>query len=459
MPEEERGLHVIVLDKETLTTLRSGELMETKLARIAEIAKSKPKEKFTSLYHLLNKEMFLQCHQEIARDKAAGVDEVTKEEYEKNLEENFTNLVERLKKHSYKPQPALRVYIPKDGGKEQRPLGMLAYEDKIVQQGLNKIMKAIYEQDFLNCSYGFRPGLNCHDALRELGRIIMGKINYVVDADIRGFFNNVDHEWLLKFLGERIADPNIIRLINRFLKAGVMEAGRLEPTTVGTQQGGIISPILANIYLHYVLDLWFEKAIRPACHGEARLVRYADDFVCCFQYKEEAEQFYKLLKERLSKFKLEVAENKSKVIMFGRFAETDRKKLGMGKPETFDFLGFTHYCGKSKSGKFKLKRKTSKKKIKAKVRAFKLWMMRVKNDRKIHEIFETTKAKLRGHYNYYGITDNYRMNEQYQWIVTRLLFKWLNRRSQRKSFSWEKFNIYLEQNPLPDPKIYVNMAC
>lgn len=199
--------------------------METELARIAEIAKARPKEKFTSLYHLLNKEMFLQCHQELAGDKAAGIDRVTKEEYEENLDGNLNELEERLKKHAYKPQPALRVNIPKGEGKEKRPLGMLAYEDKIVQQGLKKIMQAIYEQDFLSCSYGFRPHLGCHDALRELGQILMGKINYVVDADIRGFFNNVDHEWMLKFLGERIVDPNIIRLVNRFLKAGVMEAG------------------------------------------------------------------------------------------------------------------------------------------------------------------------------------------------------------------------------------------
>jgi RNA-directed DNA polymerase len=432
--------------------------METKLARIAEIAKERPKEKFTSLYHLLNEEMFLQCHRELVADKAAGVDKVTKEEYEKKLAENLTNLVDRLKKHSYKPQPALRVDIPKDNSKEMRPLGMLAYEDKIVQQGLKKIMEAIYEQVFLSCSFGFRPAMSCHDALKELKRIIMGRVGYIVDADIRSFFNNVNHEWMIKFIGERIADPNIIRLINRFLKAGVMAEGKLEPTEMGTQQGGVISPLLANIYLHYVLDLWFEKAIRPACHGEAGLVRYADDLVVCFQYKEEAEKFYQLLKERLAKFKLEMAENKSKIIMFGRFAAIDREKQGLGKPDTFDFLGFTHYCGETKSGKFVVKRKTSRKKFKAKVKAFKQWMIKVKNHLGIHEIFEITSAKLRGHYNYYGVTDNYRMIHRYYWVVVELLFKWLNRRSQRKSFSREKFYMYLKVNPLPNPKIYVDMG-
>ncbi len=260
----------------------------------------------------------------------------------------------------------------------------------------------------------------------------------------------------MKFLEQRIGDPNFKRLINKFLKAGVMEAGKVEPTEKGTPQGGIISPILANIYLHYVLDLWFEKAIKPICRGEAEIVRYADDFVCCFQYREEAEKFYRLLKERLAKFELEIAENKSKIIMFGRFAEEDRAKKGMGKPETFDFLGFTHYCGKTRNGSFIVKRKTSRKKFKAKVKAFKNWVRAVRNQ-PIREIFETVKRKLTGHYNYYGVTHNYRMIEKYYKIVKRLIFKWLNRRSQRKSFNWDKFEMYLKLNPLPKPRIKVNM--
>jgi RNA-directed DNA polymerase len=251
--------------------------METKLARIAEIAKAKPKEVFTSLYHYLNKEMLLQCHNELSADKAAGVDEVTKEEYARNLAGNISNLVERLKKHSYKPQPVRRVYIPKDNGKEQRPLGIPAYEDKIVQLGLKKILERIYEEDFVNNSYGFRPGRSCHDALIELDKRIMGKTNYIVDADIRGFFDNVSHEWVIKFIGVRVADPNIKKLINKFLKAGVMEEGSIEPSEAGTPQGGVISPLLANIYLHYALDLWFEKAVKPRLNGEVSLVRYADD--------------------------------------------------------------------------------------------------------------------------------------------------------------------------------------
>ena len=251
--------------------------METKLARIAEIAREKPKEQFTSLYHLLNKEMLLKCHAELPANKATGIDHVTKAEYERNLEENINSLVERLKKMGFRPQPVKRTYIPKDE-KSMRPLGILAYEDKIVQQGLNKILQAIYEQDFVNHSYGFRPGRSCHDALKEVNRIIeKGKISYVVDADISGFFTHVDHEWLMKFIELRVGDPNIRKLIVKFLKAGIMEKGIYEDTEEGVAQGSGISPVLANVYLHYALDLWFRVSVKRACRGQAEIVRYADD--------------------------------------------------------------------------------------------------------------------------------------------------------------------------------------
>ena len=244
--------------------------MQTKLARIAEIAKENPKEQFTSLYHLLNEELLTQCHRELDGNKATGVDQVTKAAYEENLELNIKDLVERLKRKSYRPQPVRRTYIPKDE-KSKRPLGIPSYEDKIVQLGLNKILQAIYEQDFLNLSYGFRPGRSCHDALKALNRIIeYGKTSYIVDADIRSFFTNVNHGWLMKFLGARIKDPNIRRLIWRFLKAGVMERGTWEPTETGTPQGSLISPILANLYLHYALDLWFEIVVKRVCRGEIK---------------------------------------------------------------------------------------------------------------------------------------------------------------------------------------------
>lgn len=430
--------------------------METKLARIAEIAKEKPNEQFTSLYHLLNKEMLLECHAELDANKATGIDQVTKGEYERNLEENINSLVERLRNKAYKPQPVRRTFIPKDE-KSVRPLGILAYEDKIVQQGLNKLLQAIYEQDFVDHSYGFRPGRNCHDALKEVNRIIeKGKISYVVDADIRGFFTNVDHEWLIKFIELRIGDPNIKKLIVKFLKAGIMEKDIYEDTEAGVAQGASISPVLSNIYLHYALDLWFQVIVKKSCKGQAEIVRYCDDFVCCFQFKEDAERFYKVLIKRLAKFNLDIAEEKTKILAFGRFAADNSKRQGLGKPGTFDFLGFTHYCSNSSKGKFRVKRKTSRKKFKAKVKAFKLWLRAVRN-LGTEEIMKAVRRKLIGHYTYYGITDNSQMMDTYRFQVSKLLFKWLNRRSQRRSFSFEKFNLFLKRNPLPVPKIYVNI--
>lgn len=431
--------------------------MGTALARIAGIARNKPEEKFTSLYHHINVELLLKCHREIPAYKAAGVDQVTKAEYEVNLMENLNDLVEGLKQWSYKPQPVRRAYIPKGDGKTMRPLGILAYEDKLVQLALTRLLEPIFEQSFLSFSFGFRPGKSCHDALKALNRIIeKGKISYVVDADIRGFFDHVNHEWLMKCLEQRIADSNIKRLITRLLKAGIMVDGKWEPSDEGTVQGGSISPLMANIYLHFVLDLWFERVVKKSCRGEAEIVRYCDDFVCCFQYKEDAEKFYLELKQRLAKFGLEIAEEKSKLLAFGRFAEATCKKQGMRKPDTFDFLGFTHYCSKSRNGRFRVKRKTSRKKFTAKIKAFKLWIKEARHQG-IKDIWETVHTKLNGHYRYYGITDNSEMLYNYRYEVSKLLFKWLNRRSQRKSYDYEKFNRYLKWNPLPEPRIFVNI--
>lgn len=431
--------------------------MQTKLARIAEIAKEKPKEQFTSLYHLLNEVLLTQCHRELDGNKATGVDQVTRAAYEENLELNIKDLVERLKRKSYRPQPVRRTYIPKDE-KSKRPLGIPSYEDKIVQLGLNKILQVIYEQDFLHISYGFRPGRSCHDALKALNRIIeYGKTSYIVDADIRSFFTNVNHEWLRKFLGARITDPNIQMLIWRFLKAGVMEQGTWEPTETGTPQGSLISPILANLYLHYALDLWFEIVVKRACHGDASMIRYADDYVCCFQYKDDAERFYQaLMIKRLSKFDLQIAEEKTIILEFGRFAEENRKRKGLSKPKTFDFLGFTHYCSKSSKGNFRVKRKTSGKKFKSKVKAFKEWL-KAERHQDVKKLTKTIRANLIGHYRYYGVTDNSRALSVYKFQISKTVFKWLNRRSQRRSFTYDKFNLFLKRYPLPEPRIYVNI--
>jgi len=277
-------------------------------------------------------------------------------------------------------------------------------------------------------------------------------VSYVVEADIKGFFDHVNHEWLIKFLEHRIADSNIIRLIKRMLRAGIMEQGEYKETEDGTPQGSSVSPILANVYLHYVLDLWFEKVIKRHAKGYAGIVRYADDFICCFQHVSDANGFMVLLRERLQKFGLTLAEEKSRIIEFGKFAVANSKRDG-NKAQTFDFLGFTHYCGKSKAGKFRVKRKTSKKKLRVKLAEFKTWIKQKRNKAKMNIIMEEIKAKLRGHYQYYGVTDNSKGLATYHDFVIKMTFKWLNRRSQRRSFDWSKFKKYLEKNPLPAPRI------
>lgn len=431
--------------------------LETELARIEELTKRRPRIKLQTLVHLVNEQTLKECHNELESGKAAGIDQMTKEEYGRNLEDNIRNLVDRMKRQAYKPQPAKRVYIPKEGNGKTRALGIPAYEDKLVQKCMSKILNAIYETEFLDCSYGFRPGRSCHDALRELDSIIgHKKVRYVVDADIKGFFDNVNHEWMMKFLKERIEDPNMLRLTARFLKAGVIEDGKAYETDTGTPQGGVISPILANVYLHYVLDLWFEHKVKPECKGEAYLIRYADDFVCCFQLEEDAEKFYRELVIRMKQFSLDIAEEKTKIIEFGRIAEENRKERGEGKPETFDFLGFTHYCGRTRAGKFALKRKTSRKKFKAKLKKSKAWLKQHMHD-PVKELIKKLNKKLVGHYRYYGVSDNYKMINSFKDKVMRQMYRVLRRRGQRKRINWEKYKILLNRYPLAKPKIYVRL--
>ena len=429
--------------------------MKTEMKRIAEIARNHGK--VQTLIHHINVENLREQHKQIKAKKATGIDGVTKEKYEESLDENLTNLVDRMKRQAYKPQEVRRVYIPKDGSKEKRGLGIPAYEDKLVQRIMAKILTAIYEEKFLDMSYGFRPMKSCHDAIKRLGRIIeKKKVSYIVDMDIKGFFDNVNHEWMIKFLEHDIQDKNFIRLIKRFLKAGILEEGKHIETDQGTPQGGVVSPVLANVYLHYVLDLWFEKKVKKQNKGESFIVRYADDFVCCFQYKEEAKQFYYRLKERLSKFGLEIAENKSKIIEFGRFAEENCKRRGDGKPETFDFLGFTHYCSKSKQGWFRVKRKTSRKKQKTKIAKMKMWI-RQRMHKPLKETIKSLNRKLVGHYNYYGITDNSKSIHAFYYHTVRQLYKTLKRRTQKHRMSWERYKKLLTYMPITKPSIQVNV--
>lgn len=436
---------------------RNNETVETKLQRIADKARRDPQCRFTSLFHLMNKEFLRGCFERLRKDAAAGIDRVTKKEYEENLEENLTVLVESLHRMSYIPKPARRVLIPKPGSRKQRPLGIPALEDKIVQAGLARILTAIYEADFIDDSYGFRPDRGCHDALRALSQAVEGNpVNHIVDADIKGFFDNVSHEWMIKFLEHRIADKRVVRYIVRFLKAGVMKEGLVESSDIGTPQGGIVSPILANIYLHYSLDLWFERVFRKKCYGYARLIRYADDFVVCFQQEADAMRFRKELEDRLAMFGLELSPEKTKIIEFGPIAAIKAKRGG-GKPQTFDFLGFTHYCSRTRNGKrFRMKRITSRKKFAASIRKFEDWL-KANRTMPTRLLMEKVAGKVRGHYAYYGITDNSRGIGRYCYEVRKVLFKWLNRRGKRGCMSWNKFSDLLELFPLPVPHIQISI--
>jgi group II intron reverse transcriptase/maturase len=454
---EERRLHMGARSEETSAVHSSGEPVVTKLHRIAEKARKEPGFKFTSLYHLMNEELLRGCFQRLRKDAAAGIDKMTKDMYAENLAANLSNLIDRLHRMAYKPQPVRRKYIPKPGSTKQRPLGIPCFEDKLVQAGLVRIMESVYEQDFIEDSYGFRSSRSCHNALKALSEAVENNpTNHIVEADIKGFFDNVNQKWLIKFLAHRIEDKRIQRMVKRFLKAGVAEDGSITISDEGTPQGGVISPHLANIYLHYALDLWFEKVYRKSCTGFARLIRYADDFVVCFQYKPDAERFRAELGKRLGKFGLEVEPTKTKVMEFGRFAVQNAKRRGQ-RAETFDFLGLTHYCGTRKDGTgFRMKRVTARKKFIAKLKMFKEWLKKARI-MKTKELWQRAKAKLRGHYNYYGVTDNLRGIMRFGEEVKKLLFKWLNRRGKRNCLNWEKFLEMLKRFPLPKPRIRVSM--
>lgn len=443
--------------EETSTVHGSGDPVETKLHRIAEKARKEPNFKFTSLYHLMNEELLRGCFKRLRKDAAAGIDKMTKDMYAEKLDANLTDLVERLQRMAYIPQPVRRKYIPKPGSAKQRPLGIPCFEDKLVQAGLVRIMETVYEQDFIEDSYGFRPLRSCHKALKALSETVENKpINHIVEADIKGFFDKVNQEWLMKFLAHRIEDKRIQRMVKRFLKAGVSEDGSLTDSEEGTPQGGVISPLLANIYLHYALDRWFEKVYRKSCTGFARLIRYADDFVVCFQHKADAERFREELVKRLGKFGLEVEPTKTKVMEFGRFAVQNADRRGE-RAGTFDFLGLTHYCGTKRDGKgFRMKRATARKKFIAKLKIFKEWLKKARN-LKTKEIWKTAQAKLRGHYNYYGVTDNLRGIVRFGEEVKKLLLKWLNRRGKKNCLNWDKFQEMLKRYPLPKPRIRVRM--
>ena len=430
----------------------------TKLAFITKRSKSETQGKITSLAYLLNAEYLFECYQELKKGKAAGIDNRRIESYtDKEIGQVITETVNKMKAKKYKPKPAKRVFIEKLNGK-LRPLAIPAVIDKVVQQGIKKILEAIYEPHFLNNSYGFRPNKNCHQALKAVHKMVMTKpINWIIDVDIKGFFDNVNHQWMIECLNQKISDPNFRSIIIKFLKAGVIQEGKYYHTKQGTPQGGVLSPILANIYLHYVLDLWFERKLKRQSNGYTEIIRYADDFIIGAQTKPEAEQILKEIKERLSKFGLEASSEKTRIIEFGRYAEQNSRNRGKRKPDTFDFLGLTHYCSKSRKGNFLMKVKTNSKRMRQKTKEINQWLKAIRNQAKIKDIWKILAAKLRGHYNYYGISSNSRSIQAYYYQTMRLTFKWINRRSQKQSFNWTQFTEYLKLYPLPKPALVHNM--
>lgn len=369
---------------------------------------------------------------------------VTAKEFAENLDQNLESLLISLKEKKYKAKLVRRVNIPKGKGKT-RPLGIPTVQDKILQRAVASILEAIYEKSFLKSSYGYRPGIGAQKAVADLTKEVQDKYSYIVEADIKGFFNNIDHDWLMKMLKLRIKDGAILGLIWKWLKAGVLEPdGNINHPVTGSPQGSIVSPILANIYLHYVLDLWFEKAVKPKSEGEAYICRYADDFICAFRYKRDADKFFAVLGKRLGKFKLELAKEKTSIISFSRFRKHEKT--------SFEFLGFEFRWKVSNKGKDIIVRRTSRTKLRKSITSFKEWCKENRNCR-IAKIVETLNAKLRGYFNYYGVIGNRKGIDQFYETALKILYKWLNRRSQRKSFNWKQFKEKMQWYGLIKPRI------
>jgi len=422
------------------------------LEGVREAASRDKKQKFTALLPHVTTGLLRDSYYALKRQAAPGVDGVTWRQYEDGVEERLKDLHDRIHRGAYRAQPSRRTYIAKEDGR-QRPLGIAALEDKIVQQAVVTVLNQIYEEDFLGFSYGFRPGRSQHDALDALNvGLRRRKVGWVLDLDVRGFFDNVSHEWLVQFMEHRIADRRIIRLIQKWLKAGVSEEGEWRETTVGTPQGAVISPLLANIYLHYVFDLWVQQWRRKQAHGDGMVVRYADDAVLAFQSRQEAEAFLEQLRERMRKFGLELHPEKTRLIEFGRFAEEHRQRRGEGKPETFNFLGFTHICGKTrKGGWFTVRRQTVKKRLRSKLQA-----IRQELRQRWHEPIAATgdwlRSVVQGYFNYHAIPGNFVALRTFRREVARAWLAALRRRSQRHRLPWERFGSILDRY-LPLPRI------
>jgi RNA-directed DNA polymerase len=449
---EERGLAKGNVGQQNRNRTQSRERLQRALDRVRQVAGRDKGEQFTALWHhVYSIDRLREAYFAVKHDSAAGVDGETWEHYGEGLEENLEDLAGRLRRGAYRAKPVRRVYIPKEDGR-QRPIGVPTLEDKIVQRATTEVLSAVYETAFLGFSYGFRPGRSQHDALDALAvGIERRKVNWVLDADIRGFFDAIDHEWLVKFVEHRIADERVIRHVKKWLNAGVLEGGKVHRSEEGTPQGGSISPLLANIYLHYALDLWVQAWRRRQASGDVIFVRYADDFVVGFQYREEAARFQAELCERLRKFGLELHQTKTRLIEFGRYAADNRRGRGEGKPETFSFLGFTHICSTTRTGRFKLLRKTKAKKLRAKLKALKVELRR-RMHRPVAEVGRWLKSVVEGHYRYYGVHGNLPALSRFRFEVTQLWYRTLRRRSQKTTVTWPSMH-RLELLWLPLPRV------
>jgi RNA-directed DNA polymerase len=425
--------------------------MSPQLLKVAERAKQEPDGQFHSLAHLIGVSALLRAYHRQREDAAVGVDEITKEDYGQNLLSNVQDLHERLKTKRYRHQPIRRVHIPKDNGKT-RPLGISAFEDKLVQDAVREVLQAVYEQDFLDCSYGFRPGRSAHDAVRALHLVAdRGVMNWVLEADIQSFFDNVDRTALREMLQERVADGSLLRLVGKCLHVGVLDGEEFSTPDTGTAQGSILSPLLGNIYLHYVLDLWFTQEVQPRLRGQACLIRYADDFVICFEHREDAERVHEVLPRRMQRYGLTLHPDKTRLVPF------QRPELGQqdGKgPATFDFLGFTLYQRRTRWGRWRLACKTRRARLGRAIKAVYAWC-RGQRHETVKAQHAGLRSRLQGHYNYFGVNGNLKSLACLLYHARRAWYKWLSRRSQRTRWTWERFQDLLRDFPLPNPRVIV----
>ena len=449
MSAEERDIGKIDLAEETEVMTQSMQShLSTKLARIAELSERDPTMVFEQLIHHFNEDTLKKCFDKLDRKAARGSDGITKDQYEQDLDRHIKELVVRMRQMRYRPSPVREIHIPKAGkAGATRPLGISNFEDKIVQRVFQQVLSAIYEPLFLDCSYGFRTGRSCHDAIKALrDHLYRSSVHVVIDVDLANFFGTIDHQILMEILEQKIKDPRFLRYIQRMFRAGVLCDGELRISDEGVPQGSISSPVLANIMAHYVIDQWFEETVKPRCRDEVKMFRYADDLCICCNDLNDAKRIEKALEKRLERFKLQLNKEKTHSVIFNR-------RMGCRGSGTFDFLGFTFYMGRSLKGRSLPKLKSSGKRFRSKLKRVSEWAKMIRNRLPLKEIWRRFCAKLRGHVQYYGVSFNIKNVERFLWRSTSIMFKWLNRRSQKKSFTWKSYMAFMKVYPRPAAKV------